>query len=654
MEADVEFSMGVKEHPELETTMQRIAARVVQLQSTMVKGMADVVSATDKVDLRIVRIGEATQSLATACQSAIKELSAGIETSSAKIKLDLEKALQFSIDAPKSGSGSSAVGASIDLSKIDEALEFVGMLLEELGGKVDSSGTKIEMFAERAAKASNALDEFTKRLNDWRPPAAGSTGGASSGGSADNGEKAKEVIDEVGAHQEKQIEKTKAVEQTVVLWRQYSAEELAKFESQAVQERFEKAKKLEEEFRAFERENSKAASNEAEQRFIKEALARADAEARIAKNPTGISLPLKIPGLSKKIKVNKNNAKPTDARYIGHEKSKTVDVDGNDASDTSKRLAYYGRNKVAQSQQGDAPNQAKPDVEKIDIMHSIFGKTTEALNGLRDTIKERATSKLLALGDEAKSTAQDYVTEKVQGLLGAADSAIKSHIGEYVLQIGGVVQAVQMLPAGWTAGLATAGTSVAGFAAPVAAAAAAVASVGLVAVELKEIFSGTANQAGSVTDTIASWEVGLVDSLGQLTGAFDLVGNSATKAAEGRLAEARAEAAMRDEKESANKELNSKQSDQMSKLLFSQESKSMRANVAEGSRDSQADVERAISREARSGLDAAKRSIGSTDSNEQARGWLNAKLYADAIVDSQSRLVKLAQQEAQEREKSGA
>ena len=114
-----------------------------------------------------------------------------------------------------------------------------------------------------------------------------------------------------------------------------------------------------------------------------------------------------------------------------------------------------------------------------------------------------------------------------------------------------------------------------------------------------------------------------------------------------------ADAAIQEAKQTALKELGSKQNDQMSKLQFTQESKSMRANVADGSRDSQADVERAISREARSGLDAAKRSIGSSDANEQARGWAAAKLYADAIVDSQNRLVKLAQQEAQEREKSG-
>lgn len=79
---------------------------------------------------------------------------------------------------------------------------------------------------------------------------------------------------------------------------------------------------------------------------------------------------------------------------------------------------------------------------------------------------------------------------------------------------------------------ATVGGVGVGIAGTAAAAAAALASVSLVAVELKEIFSGTANEVGSVTDTIATWEVGLVSSLGELTGWFDLVGNAATKEAE--------------------------------------------------------------------------------------------------------------------------
>lgn len=70
-----------------------------------------------------------------------------------------------------------------------------------------------------------------------------------------------------------------------------------------------------------------------------------------------------------------------------------------------------------------------------------------------------------------------------------------------------------------------------GVAGTIAAAAAALASVSLVAVELTEVFSGTANEVGSVTDSIASWEVSMVSWLGELTGWFDLVGNAALQEA---------------------------------------------------------------------------------------------------------------------------
>ena len=79
---------------------------------------------------------------------------------------------------------------------------------------------------------------------------------------------------------------------------------------------------------------------------------------------------------------------------------------------------------------------------------------------------------------------------------------------------------------------ATVGGVGVGIAGTAAAAAAALASVSLVAVELKEIFTGTANEVGSVTDTIATWEVSMVSWMGEMTGWFDLVGNAATKEAE--------------------------------------------------------------------------------------------------------------------------
>lgn len=80
--------------------------------------------------------------------------------------------------------------------------------------------------------------------------------------------------------------------------------------------------------------------------------------------------------------------------------------------------------------------------------------------------------------------------------------------------------------------LGGAAATIGAIAIPAAAAASALGAVALVGKEVHEIYSGTANQVGSVTDTIASWEVGLVSSVGELTGAFDLVGNAATKRAQ--------------------------------------------------------------------------------------------------------------------------
>lgn len=83
------------------------------------------------------------------------------------------------------------------------------------------------------------------------------------------------------------------------------------------------------------------------------------------------------------------------------------------------------------------------------------------------------------------------------------------------------------------AGAAGAGAAGAGAAAGIgslaaagAAAAAALGAVALVGVELKESFEGTATKAGSVTDTIGSWEARIADWVGDMTGLFDLIGNS--------------------------------------------------------------------------------------------------------------------------------
>lgn len=76
------------------------------------------------------------------------------------------------------------------------------------------------------------------------------------------------------------------------------------------------------------------------------------------------------------------------------------------------------------------------------------------------------------------------------------------------------------------------GATIGALAAPVAAAAAALGSLALVGKEVQEVFSGTANQVGSVTDTIATWEVGVADWIGDMTGMFDLVNSSGVEAAQ--------------------------------------------------------------------------------------------------------------------------
>lgn len=81
--------------------------------------------------------------------------------------------------------------------------------------------------------------------------------------------------------------------------------------------------------------------------------------------------------------------------------------------------------------------------------------------------------------------------------------------------------------AGAGAGAGAAGLAgLAGGAVAAAALAGALGALTLVTVELVEVFSGTSNKVGSVTDTIATWEVSMVDWLGDMTGLFDIVKGS--------------------------------------------------------------------------------------------------------------------------------
>lgn len=79
---------------------------------------------------------------------------------------------------------------------------------------------------------------------------------------------------------------------------------------------------------------------------------------------------------------------------------------------------------------------------------------------------------------------------------------------------------------------AAASAGLGGLAVTAGAAVAALGGIALVGKEVEEIWNGTSTQVGSLTDTIASTEVSVVSWIGEVTGAFDLVGNAAVKAAE--------------------------------------------------------------------------------------------------------------------------
>lgn len=129
----------------------------------------------------------------------------------------------------------------------------------------------------------------------------------------------------------------------------------------------------------------------------------------------------------------------------------------------------------------------------------------------------------------------------VGGVAGTAGAAGARAIGGAV---GGGAAGAAGGVVGGAGGAAVAGS--AGLLATVGAAAAALGALALVGKELHEVFSGTANQVGSVTDTIASWEVRTADWFGDLTGLFDLVDSKGADKAE-ELAKKNAEKKIQEE-----------------------------------------------------------------------------------------------------------
>lgn len=189
---------------------------------------------------------------------------------------------------------------------------------------------------------------------------------------------------------------------------------------------------------------------------------------------------------------------------------------------------------------GSVPNAASsagvsPDaVERLDK----FAKSSEkAFKGVVDLGRGMA---LLGLVSEENSQKFLQSLVAIEGVVSTLKGGADLAEGLVGMMRGGAGKAAGAAAASSAASAAggggfmsaTVGGVGVGIAGTAAAAAAALASVSLVAVELKEIFSGTANEVGSVTDTIATWEVSMVSWMGEMTGWFDLVGNAATKEAE--------------------------------------------------------------------------------------------------------------------------
>jgi hypothetical protein len=181
----------------------------------------------------------------------------------------------------------------------------------------------------------------------------------------------------------------------------------------------------------------------------------------------------------------------------------------------------------SQSSSGVGPD----SIERLDK----FAKSSEkAFKGVLDLGRGMA---LLGLVSEENSQKFVQSLVAIEGVVSTIKGGADLAEGLTGLMRGGAGRAAGAAASTAAAGgggfMSTAVGGVAvGAAGTAAAAAAAIASVTLVAVEIKEIFSGTANQVGSVTDTIATWEVSMVSWLGEMTGWFDLVGNAATKEAE--------------------------------------------------------------------------------------------------------------------------
>ncbi len=153
----------------------------------------------------------------------------------------------------------------------------------------------------------------------------------------------------------------------------------------------------------------------------------------------------------------------------------------------------------------------------IDVMQSF----SQGWRAMRDATK--ATGKVGQIAQSMSALGKVGTAASIAGtgasLVGGAAS------------IGGAATSVTAGGIGIGAGVAGVGAIAAPIAVAVAAAAAALAALSLVAVELSETFRGTATKQGSVTDTIASAQVGMVASVMRMTGMFERTDSIGTQLA---------------------------------------------------------------------------------------------------------------------------
>ena len=302
--------------------------------------------------------------------------------------------------------------------------------------------------------------------------------------------------------------------------------------------------------------------------------------------------------------------------------------------------------------QGAAMGGVGPDsIERLDK----FAKSSEkAFKGVLDLGRGMA---LLGLVSEENSQKFLQSLVAIEGVVSTIKGGADLAEGLSGLMRGGAGRAAgaaaSTAAAGGSGFMSTAVGGVAvGAAGTAAAAAAAIASVTLVAVEVKEILSGTANEVGSVTDTIASWEVSMVSWMGEMTGWFDLVGNAAVKEAEAKRDLLKIEQERIDAIKGA--ELEAKRGSEFAQSANNEKYLRFASNVGVGT-DSPLQAEAAIYADALGRYEQSQKRIaemaaaGAEGSANYADQVARAAEYAAKIESTQQNIVQLERQSSKEK-----